>query len=99
MANQNLQIVEDLLNEESSRKSQEINANMASLRVHYDMIESSEYDLEQTTDALNHFMVRTQQQEHNSLPKKSNPIMQAPRATLWKNLPNFKRSDAIPATT
>ena len=53
ISNQNLQMLEDLLCEESSRITQEINANMASLRVHYDSIESSEFDLEQTTDALN----------------------------------------------
>ena len=97
MANQNLQMLEDLLCEESARISQEINANMASLRVHYDSIESSEFDLEQATDALNRFMMRAQQQENNSLSKKYNSIMSAPKAALWKNMPSFVRPppDAI----
>ena len=97
MANQNLQMLEDLLSEESGRISQEINANMASLRVHYDSIESSEFDLEQATDALNRFMMRAQQQENNSLSKKYNSIMSAPKAALWKNMPSFVRPppDAI----
>ena len=96
MANQNLQML-DLLSEESGRISQEINANMASLRVHYDSIESSEFDLEQATDALNQFMMRAQQQENNSLSKKYNSIKSAPKAALWKNMPSFVRPppDAI----
>ena len=96
-ANQNLQMLEDLLCEESGRITQEINANMASLRVHYDSIESSEFDLEQATDALNRFMMRAQQQENNSLSKKFNSIMAAPKAALWKNMPSFVRPppDAI----
>ena len=96
MANQNLQML-DLLSEESGRISQEINANMASLRVHYDSIESSEFDLEQATDALNRFMMRAQQQENNSLSKKYNSIKSAPKAALWKNMPSFVRPppDAI----
>ena len=97
LANQNLQMLEDLLCEESGRITQEINANMASLRVHYDSIESSEFDLEQATDALNQFMMRAQQQENNSLSKKFNSIMAAPKAALWKNMPSFIRPppDAI----
>ena len=97
MANQNLQMLEDLLCEESGRITQEINANMASLRVHYDSIESSEFDLEQATDALNQFMMRAQQQENNSLSKKFNSIMAALKAALWKNMPSFVRPppDAI----
>ena len=91
MANQNLQMLEDLLSEESGRISQEINTNMASLRVYYDSIESSEFDLEQATDALNRFMMRAQQQENNSLSKKYNSIMSAPKAALWKNMPSFVR--------
>ena len=80
MANHNLQMLEDLLCEESGRITQEINANMASLRVHYDSIESSEFNLEQATDALNRFMMRAQQQENNSLSKKFNSIMAALKA-------------------
>ena len=97
MANQNLQMLEDLLCEESGRITQEINANMASLRVHYESIESSEFDLEQATYALNRFMMRAQQQENNSLSKKFNSIMAAPKAALWKNMPSFVRPppDAI----
>ena len=97
MANQNLQMLEDLLCEESGRITQEINANMASLRVHYDSIESSEFNLEQATDALNRFMMRAQQQENNSLSKKFNSIMAALKAALWKNMPSFIRPppDAI----
>ena len=97
MANHNLQMLEDLLCEESGRITQEINANMASLRVHYDSIESSEFDLEQATDALNRFMMRAQQQENNSLSKKFNSIMAALKAALWKNMPSFVRPppDAI----
>ena len=56
---------------------------MTSLKVHYDIIESAEYDLEQATEALNKFMLRAQQ-EYNSLFKKYNSIMLAPRAALWK---------------
>ena len=101
MAKQNLQMLEDLFCEENSRISAEINASMASLHVHYDTIESAEYDLGQATDALNRFMSRAQQQEYNSLSKKYNSIMQAPRAALWKNLPNHIRSppNAIPPHT
>ena len=97
MANHNLQMLEDLLCEESGRITQEINANMASLRVHYDSIESSEFNLEQATDALNRFMMRAQQQENNSLSKKFNSIMAAPKAALWKSMPSFVRPppDAI----
>ena len=87
MAKQNLQMLEDLFCEENSRISTEINASMASLKVHYDTIESAEYDLEQATEALNKFMLRAQQQEYNSLFKKYNSIMSAPRAALWKNMP------------
>ena len=70
---------------------------MASLKVHYDIIESAEYDLEQATEALNKFMLRAQQQEYNSLFKKYNSIMSAPRAALWKNMPAHIRPppDAI----
>ena len=53
IAKQNLQMLEDLFCEENSRITTEINASMASLRVHYDTIESAEYDLEQATEALN----------------------------------------------
>ena len=97
MANHSLQMLEDLLCEESDRITQKINANMASLRVHYDSIESSEFDLEQATDALNRFMMRAQQQENNSLSKKFNSIMAALKAALWKNMPSFVRPplDAI----
>ena len=96
MANHNLQMLEDLLCEESGRITQEINANMASLKVHYNSIESSEFDLEEATDALNRFMMRAQQ-ENNSLSKKFNSIMAAPKAALWKNMPSFVRPppDAI----
>ena len=86
MAKQNLQMLEDLFCEENSRISTEINASMASLKVHYDTIESAEYDLEQATEVLNKFMLRAQQQEYNSLFKKYNSIMLAPRAALWKNM-------------
>ena len=83
MANQNLQMLEDLLCEESGRITQEINANMAyGNMVHYDSIESSEFDLQQATDALNRFMMRAQQQENNSLSKKFNSIMAALKAAL-----------------
>ena len=98
MANQNLQMLEDLLCEESGRITQEINANMAyGNMVHYDSIESSEFDLQQATDALNRFMMRAQQQENNSLSKKFNSIMAALKAALWKNMPSFVRPplDAI----
>ena len=97
MAKQNLQMLEDLFCEENSRISAEINASMASLKVHYDTIESAEYDLEQATEALNKFMLRAQQQEYNSLFKKYNSIMSAPRAALWKNMPAHVRPppDAI----
>ena len=87
MAKQNLQMLEDLFCEENSRISAEINASMASLKVHYDTTESAEYDLEQATEALNKFMLRAEQQECNSLFKKYNSIMLAPRAALWKNMP------------
>ena len=98
IAKQNLQMLEDLFCEENSRITAEINASMASLRVHYDTIESAEYDLEQATEALNRFMLRAQQQEYNSLFKKYNSIMSAPRAALWKNMPAHIRppQDAIP---
>ena len=100
MAKQNLQMLEDLFCEESSRITQEINASMASPRVHYDNIESSDYDLEQATEALNRFMMRAQTQEQNSLIKKYNSIMEAPRAALWKNLPPHAQppADAIRPT-
>ena len=84
-------MLEDLLCEKSGRITQEINANMASLRVHYDSIESSEFHLEQATDALNRFMMRAQQQENNSLSKKFNSIIAARKAALWKNMPSFVR--------
>ena len=98
MAKQNLQMLEDLFCEENSRISAEINASMASLRVHYDAVESAEYDLGRATEALNKFMLRAQQQEYNSLFKKYNSIMSAPKAALWKNLPAHIRPplDAIP---
>ena len=87
-------MLEDILSEESSRITQETNANMASLRVHYDSIESSEFDLEQATDALNQFTMRAQHQENNSLSKKFNSIMAAPKAAL----PSYVRPppDTIP---
>ena len=98
IAKQNLQMLEDLFCEENSRISAEINASMASLKVHYDTIESAEYDLGQATEALNKFMQRAQQQEYNSLLKKYNSIMSAPKVALWKNLPAHVRPppDAIP---
>ena len=42
-------------------------------------------------------MMRAQQQENNSLSKKYNSIMSAPKAALWKNMPSFVRPppDAI----
>ena len=98
IARQNLQMLEDLFCEENCRISAEINASMASLKVHYDTLESAEYDLGQATEALNKFMLRAQQQEYNSLFKKYNSIMSAPKAALWKNLPAHVRPppDAIP---
>ena len=98
IARQNLQMLEDLFCEENSRITAEINASMASLKVHYDTLESAEYDLGQATEALNKFMLRAQQQEYNSLFKKYNSIMSAPKAALWKNLPAHVRPppDAIP---
>ena len=98
MARNNLQMLEDLFSEEIERISKEINASMASLRVHYDDINSTDYDLEQATGALNRFMVRAQTQEQNSMMKKYNSIMEAPHATLWKNLPTHASppASAIP---
>ena len=92
--------LEDLFCEESSRITQEINASIPSPRVHYDNIESSDYDLEQATEALNRFMMRAQTQEQNSLLKKYNSIMEAPRAALRKNLPPHVQppADAIRPT-
>ena len=83
----NLQMLENLFSEEIERISKEINVSMASLRVHYDDINSTDYDLEQATGALNRFMLRAQTQEQNSMMKKYNSIMEAPHAALWKNLP------------
>ena len=99
MARNNLQMLEDLFSEEIERISQETNASMASLKVHYDDINSTDYDLEQATGTLNRFMLRAQTQEQNSLLKKYNSIMEAPHATLWKNLPAYVTppATAVPA--
>ena len=80
-------MLEDLFSEEIERLSKEINVSMASLSVHYDDINSTDYDLEQATSALNRFMLRAQRQEQNSMSKKYNSIMEALHAALWKNLP------------
>ena len=88
MARNNLQMLEDLFSEEIERISKEINVSMASLRVHYDDINSTDYDLEQATGALNRFMLRAQTQEQSSMMKEYNSIMEAPHAALWKNLPS-----------
>ena len=101
MARNNLQMLEDLFSEEIERLSKEINASTASLRVHYDDINSTDYDLEQATSALNRFMLRAQTQEQNSMSKKYNSIMEAPHAALWKNLPAHATppASAVPPKT
>ena len=86
-AKQSIQMLNDLMEEESARLSNEIQATMVSLECHYKEQAASAYNIEDTIGALRIFMQRTKDTEESELTKRYNAIHEAPLAALWTNLP------------
>ena len=85
---QSVQVLSDLMQEESARLSHEIHVVLSSLRIHYEHTDASGYSYQEVVDALTTFMHRTRDTEQADLNHKYNAIHAIPMAALWSNLPD-----------
>ena len=71
-------MLNDLMEEESARLSNDIQATMASLECHYREESTSAYDIEDALSSLRIFMQRTKDIEEAELSRRYNVIHEAP---------------------